>query len=248
MALLEISEVEERTAMKQLFEYVYLRALGSSGHVNHYHDSTWEHACRFLWRFDPEGETQIGYSPEKKLSEIQDYIDESDLASLPCIEAFLDTALSMNTHFHGVGAKSLYQPMTFDLALTPILQAVGLIGKDGTATNPLLIDAIDRWHFFDEKKRRLMPEATEFLDRVGEAAWRDASNEDKEYFLSGLKNAAKSAGGLQNWFTSRWRFGVWLNNGEWEKDSDLFGSHSAMGWLMVASLKTGLEEGRIQPR
>ena len=246
MPLLQLSEMDERKVMKRLLEYVYFRMLEDRGNLEHHHDSTLEHACRFLVYFDPAGETETGYKPRMKISEIRDLIDESDKASLPCIEVFLDTALHINAHLHGIGTDSLYEPMNLDPRLEPTLHATGLLKKNGMASDALLIDAIDRWYFFDSINREHSKEVKDFLIRLGETVWLSASKKDRDYLVDGLVNEHKSLFEMGNWFSSRWRFGFWLNKGEWEKDSNLFGSNSAIGDFVVASIKTGLEDGRIQ--
>ncbi|MEJ6401343.1 hypothetical protein [Yoonia sp. 2307UL14-13] len=242
MALFQLTEAEERAAKKSLFQYIHDRALGRIGKIDHYCDSTWEQACRLLWRFDPGGRTQDGYSPTKTYAEISVTIDQSDLTSLPCLAAFLDTALCLNNHFHGIGAKRLSEPMMFDEALEPILRDLGLLDKDGTPTKPLLIDAIDRYHFFDQNSHKLSLEAQGFVTQLAEEVWRSASADDKAYLIDAFEMGKST--GLDNWLVSRWRFGEWLSDGAWEKDSELFGSHSAIGWLLIESIKRGLEEGR----
>ena len=238
MALFQLSEGDERSFIKRLFLYIHSSSVSDTGFIEHRFDSTWTQICRFLLYFDPQGKEPVGYQATKSPSQILAEIDARIGMMLPPIEAFLDVALSINNHRNGLGAKTLYDPMTFEPELRSILVSLELLAKDGTASEALLLDAIDRWHFFDPITLGLTTEASSFVQRVALKAWEQATPSDREY-LSTLPSKGVS---VEGWFETRWHLGEWLADDRKERSIDLFGAHKSLCWLVPMYIKSGWEE------
>lgn len=235
MALFQLSEADERIIIKRLFWYVYSSSVSDAGFVKHGFDSTWEQACKFLQYFDPQGKVSEGYKATKSPSQILEEIDAPLGLARPSIEAFLDAALCLNDHLNGIGAKTLYDRMAFDPELHSILVSLELLANDGTASEPLLLDAIDRWHFFDPATKDLTAEASTFVQRVAHEAWEQATPNDREHLRANLTKG----GSVEGWFEMRWHLGAWLADDRKEKFIDLFGSHKSLSWLVPRYIKYG---------
>ena len=240
MILTELSETKERSIMKRLFGYVYASSVNDVGCIDHRFDSTWEQVCRFLGYFDPQGKVHGGYRATKHPSQIMEVIDTRVGTPLPPIEAFLDVALCLHNHLHGVGEKTLQDRMRFDPELHSILVSLGLLTKDGTASKPLLLDAIDRYHFFDPVSDALTAEADAFVHRVSLETWEQASPNDRAYLRESLANGGVANGvSVEGWFSTRWHLGEWLIDDRKKEFIDLFGSHGSLSWLIPRYIKNG---------
>jgi len=235
VALFQLSEADERSIVKRLFGYVYSSSISDAGFINHHFDSTWEQVCRLLQYFDPKGKVPQGYQATTSLSQLLEEIDARFGMTLPPIEAFLDVALCLNAYRNGIGAKTLHDRMTFDPELHSILVSLELLTKDGTASKPLLLDAVDRWHFFDSATKELTAEASAFMQRVACEAWEQAAPSDREY----LRASLKSERSIEGWLATRWHLGAWEDSDNKKKFIDLFGSHGSLNWLVPKYIKSG---------
>lgn len=238
MPLFQLSEAEEHSTLKRLFEYIYTTSVNESGSVTHGFESTWEQVCRFLSYFDPQGRVPEGYKATRSRSQILEEIDLRSRSTLPGIEAFLDVALCVNDHRYGIGADTFHDQMAFEPELNSILVSLELLENDGTASKPLLLDAIGRWHFFDPVTKDLTTEASVFVQNVAREAWEQAPPSDREYLRVNLANGIS----VEAWFDTRWHLGFWLNDDQKERFSELFGIHNSLSWLIPRYIKGGWEE------
>lgn len=238
MGHFQISEADERSIVKRLFGYVYSSSVNDSGFVNHHFDSRWEQVCRFLQYFDPQGTTFDGYQATKGDSQILQEIDASFGMTLPPIEVFLDVALSSNEFRTGAHVKYLDDCMAFDRELYSILRSLDLITTDGKASEPLLLDAIDRWCFFDPDTKELTSEASALVRRVAQKAWDQATPIDREYLRANLKSGVS----VERWFAMRWHLGMWVA-GDWKEEFfDLFCSNRSLSWLVPKYIQSEWDE------
>ncbi len=239
MALIQLSEPNERLVKKQLLEYVRNRALNGRTSFEHCFDSTWEHACRFLWHFDPPEDTSFqGYKPSKSIAQMLEVIDGDASGDIPCIQAFLDTALCLNTHFYGCSC-ALTDPMLVDPDLEPILVSLELIDSSGLPSREFLLHALGRGGFCDDKTGQYAEGVNALLRETAVQLVQTASSEDKDYIHS---NIGSKPHALANWFSSKWHFGAWLSEEIWNRDSIFLGSHCAFGWLIHPKVKELLAE------
>lgn len=238
LALFQLSESDERSIAKRLFGYVYSSSISDTGFVGHHSDSSWEQVCRFLRYFDPQGEVHDGYQATKSISQILEGFDALSGKPLPSIEAFLDVALCLNDHCNGIGAVAFNDRMTFDSELHSILVSLDLLAEDGTASEPLLLDAIGRWHFFDPTTKELTEAASAFMQRVAYKAWEQATPSDRACLIADPTKLAS----VENWFGTRWHLGAWLARDEKERFRDLFGNHNSLNWLVPKYIRNGWYE------
>ncbi len=240
MAFFRLSETDERIIIKRLFWYVYSSSISDAGFVKHHFDSTWEQVCRLFHYLDPEGKVPEGYKATKNPSQILEEIDAPLGIACPSIEAFLDVALCLNNHYNGIGAKTLHDRMAFDPELHSILVSLELLTEDGTASEPLLLDAIGRWHFFDPVTKNLTPEASTFVQGVACEAWKQATTSNREHLRANLTKGVS----VDSWFEMRWHLGAWLTDDRKDKFSNLFGNHNSLSWLVPMHIKYCWDETR----
>jgi len=259
MSLFDLSEVDERKAMQSLFTYIHKRGLGEADERLHRFDSTWEQYCRFLLHFDPDGAidespdgTQenkealngttpskgiLGYKVNLSKDQILAQISNDPLPTLPCLEVFLDVALSMNTHLFGRCLSRLNEPLVCDPEILPVLTELGLTDDKRSPARAIVVDTIDRWSFFDRSNGKQPKDVEDFIRETADEAWQQASPAYRAQFIERPNS---------NWLDDVWRFGHWLSEDHLDRRFNLFGSNRAMGFLMMKQFQQGLDDGTYE--
>ena len=241
MALFQFSEAQERAAIGELLKYVVEQCFGSSDTITHRHDSHWEHVCRVFALVDPSGTRPLGYVLTRPKDQYLEIVSQRAITRLPTVEAFLDLALAVCNYRHGIEVTHLSGPIAYQPDLERILRKLELIDHSGLPSDALILDAIHRWKFFDPNSRAFPQDVDRLIENAAGRAWATATKAHR------AEMTAAAGKGLDSWLGNHWRFGVWFNALELERNDFCMGTHSALAWQVAVKLETGIRTGRLLP-
>lgn len=232
------AESEQRATMQSLYRYAHNTMYWKEDGFSHNFESTFEQAYRFFAHFDPDGAEATEFRRRKSLDAVLDQIAICAWADLPCLEAFLDVALSLCDHFHGFAGKTFAAPLGPNPALEEILCDLDLLHDNGAPKEPLILELIAHGHYLPPPQN-MGP----FLDKKALEAWHSASPADKSF----MKECANEKPlHLEYWLQSRWRFGHWMDPSDIARSHDLFHAHSMLHLQIAKRFCDGLCSGALE--